>query len=272
MSGLLQHPAKDLALMSIYQYVIAICYMTIKSIGNIGSARVAYYLGGKAAKSAQLSAWVAFSLALSIAVFQSVILFIFRNKIGYVFSNDEDVVRTFGSSLAYVLCVYVIADGAQGGFSGVLNGMGRQSVAGPVAWTCYYLVALPISVLCSGVFGVGLPLQVLGLTIGIAIGTWLHASIYAVIVCRTDWNMQVQIATARLELERSPTKIQNEGSHTVDDSLQPTKKIIKQTIVEDEQPLLNRENVHIIDMGSRVDEVEMVLLAEDAIRDKDDLV
>ena len=201
MSGLLKDPAKELAAMSIYQYVIGICYITVKSLAVVGSSRVAFYLGRKDGRGAEMAAWVTFFLAVTVAIVQSVVLFVFRKEIGYLFTTDEDVIVLFGSSLAFVLCVYVIADGAQGGMTGVLGGMGKQGVAGPVAWLCYYVIALPVSVLCSGVFGVGLSLQVLGLTIGIAVGTWLHAGIYTYIVCHVDWEEQVQISIERLRHE-----------------------------------------------------------------------
>jgi MATE family multidrug resistance protein len=187
--------------MAIYNYTIGICYVTVRSLSVVGSSRVAYYLGRKDARGAEAAAWVAFFLSVTAASMQSVILLMFRKEIGLLFTTDEDVLELFGSSLAFVLAVYVIADGAQGGMTGVLGGMGKQGVAGPVAWLCYYMVALPISVLCSGVFGVGLSLQVLGLTIGILAGTWLHAGIYIYMVCRVDWEEQVQISVERLRLE-----------------------------------------------------------------------
>lgn len=205
MAGLLRSPAKSLAAMSVYQYVIGICYITVKSLAGVGSSRVAFYLGRKDPVGAEVAAWVTFYLALSVASLQSIVLLTFRNQIGYLFTTDEDVIKLFGSSLAFVLAIYVIADGAQGGMTGVLNGTGKQGVAGPVAWLCYYMVALPVSVLCSGVFGIGLSLQVLGLTIGIAVGTWLHAGIYTYIICKMDWDEQVHLSVERLRREHGPS-------------------------------------------------------------------
>lgn len=191
------HADKSLAAMAIYQYMIGICYILPKSVGTVSSSRVGYHLGNQDVTSARLSTYISFLFALCIGIFQSLLIFLCRKEIGYIFTNEIEVVELIGNSLMYVLCIYVIADGIQGVLSGVLNGMGRQQLAGPVVFLCYYIFGIPIAYyLGTDSYG-GFGLHVLGLTIGVTAGTWLHGVVYTYIVYTTDWKEQVFIANQR---------------------------------------------------------------------------
>lgn len=196
LSGTFSHPEQELAAMSVYQYMISICYILPRSLATVGSCRVGHFLGEGDAPRAKVASLVSPILSLLQSVGVSMLLIGFRRDVAYIFTNDQGVNKMVGESLIYVLAVYVVADSVQGALTGVLSGMGRQGIAGPVVFFCYYLIGLPTAyMLASTKHGMGL--GVLGLTLGVAVGTWIHAAVYIVILQRTDWSQEVQRAQSQ---------------------------------------------------------------------------
>lgn len=93
--------------------------------------------------------------------------------------------------------------------------MGRQSLAGPVVFLCYYIIGIPLAWFL-GSYHPGLGLGVTGLTIGIAAATWLHAGLYLIILCTTDWEVQIMNARDRLSAGTSTVKWMPVNSDDVD--------------------------------------------------------
>ena len=61
---------------------------------------------------------------------------------------------------------------------------------------CYYLFGIPLAWYLGS--DIGYSLGVFGLTIGIAIGTWVHAGLYMGIIYCTNWESEVEKAKARV--------------------------------------------------------------------------
>lgn len=200
-SGLLSDPETQIAAMSIFLYLVMACWQLVKSISTVAAARVGFFLGADQPERAALVTYTALGMSVSIAAAQVVAVLLFREDIAYVFTSDERVAGIVSQSLLFILAFYALADGVQGTLAGVLNGMGRQQLAGPVVFVCYYLVGIPAAALLSGVFGVGLHLQVEGLCLGITAATWLHAALYSGIVHRTSWAERAGCAQQRLTAE-----------------------------------------------------------------------
>ena len=58
---------------------------------------------------------------------------------GHMFTSDKQVVALI-SSLMPILGVYVVVDGLQASLTGIIKGMGRQRIAGPIVLVAYYVV------------------------------------------------------------------------------------------------------------------------------------
>ena len=105
-----------------------------------------------------------------------------RYTIGRIFTSDEQVVRLVGS-LAPIFAAYVISDGMQAALTGVIKGVGKQYIAGPIVVFSYYGVAIPVStVLALDLHGRGLGMGVKGLCIGTLVGTIVHMLCFMVVV------------------------------------------------------------------------------------------
>jgi len=83
------------------------------------SARVSNALGAGSPRSAQVSAYASMTLAATKAILISSIIFANRQTLGYVFSNEQDVVD-YVTHMAPLLSLSVILDCLHGTLSGLL--------------------------------------------------------------------------------------------------------------------------------------------------------
>jgi len=144
LSGTLPNPETNVAAMSIYQSSNSMCYMLPTGFQITSNIRVGNELGANNPTAARNSAWVATLLGFISSVFCGSILITQRKKWGYIFTNSDDVVLVL-SDLLVVLAVYVMADGTQGVLTGVIRGLGKQQLGGPVVLFSYYVIGIPLS-------------------------------------------------------------------------------------------------------------------------------
>lgn len=106
LSGTYGHPDIELAAMSVYQYMIGICFVLPKSFGVVASSRVGFYLGSRDGNAARIACTSAVFIIISVILVESLSIFMFRNQVTYMFTNDQSV-ATLVSSLMIVLSLYV---------------------------------------------------------------------------------------------------------------------------------------------------------------------
>lgn len=213
MAGLLPNPSLQIAAMSIYQNINSICFMFPSGFGVSGSSRVGNHLGADDAESAKTASIIAPLLAGSVSFAAGMLLVVFRNSFGYIFTSD-DAVNSNVSYLLLVLSLYVFADGVQSALTGVLKGLGKQGLAGPIVLFAYYGVGIPLSALLAFTWGYGL--GSLGLCVGVLVGTWVHMCIYIAVVSRVDWAVELVKTKDRLNSTKGPSTSGLSGD--VDDS------------------------------------------------------
>lgn len=151
------------------------------------------HVGAGKARVAKSSSIIAPALAFVGCAALSALVLPLRYSIGRIFTDDEQVVRLVGS-LAPIFAAYVISDGLQAALTGVIKGVGKQYIAGPIVVFSYYGVAIPMStVLALDLNGRGLGMGVSGLCIGTLVGTIVHMLCFMVVVYGyTD--MEVEVA------------------------------------------------------------------------------
>jgi len=233
LSGTFGNPDKELAAMSVYQYMISVCYVVPRSLATVASCRVGYFLGDGDAVKAKVASLITTTLSLLQSVGVSMLLIGFRHNVGFIFTNDPGVNKMVGDQLMFVLSIYVIADSVQGNLTGVLSGMGRQQVAGPVVLCCYYIIGIPVAYFLAS-YRYGMGLGVLGLTMGVTVGTWIHAGIYCYIVQQSDWIVEAE--RAKLQVAAATT-VATDG-----DSI-PTDVVYGPVASGDEESLVNESVV-----------------------------
>ncbi|KAI9464659.1 MATE efflux family protein [Boletus coccyginus] len=150
--------------------------------GVVTSNRIGNLIGAKTAIGARAAAHA--SALVSVLILQ---------QFGYLYSDDEDVVRVV-SQVMPLVASFQIADGLANSCGGVLRGQGRQHLGAFFNIIAYYVLALPIGITLA--FRQHLGLQ--GLWIGQVIGLFtLGISEYGVVCFGTDWNKEVEKGIAR---------------------------------------------------------------------------
>ena len=162
-----------------------------------------------------------------------------------LFSNDA----ALSSLIAQVLIVlsgYVIFDGSSALLGGVVKGVGKQLIATPIVFFSYYAVGLPLAAL----FAFKLKWGVMGLCLGMLVGTAVHAICFFVLVWFMDWNLEAHKAAARVskrvgetmeglivdqqdkdedDLEEEEREAENTGLLTLEDVMAPEESQSKET-------------------------------------------
>ncbi|KAK9325414.1 mate-domain-containing protein [Lipomyces orientalis] len=162
-------------------------------IGVAASTRVGNLLGERRGRAARRAAYTATLLGSSIGAGIMFVMLLMRSYYGKLFSDDLDVIRETAEVIPYV-AVFQIADGINASCSGSLRGMGRQHIGAFINSAAYYVLALPLGIYLA-FHGKGLP----GLWMGQCIALYIAGSLEFTVVMRTNWQVEVEKALARLD-------------------------------------------------------------------------
>jgi MATE family multidrug resistance protein len=179
-----------LAAQTILLNVGAFLYFIPLGLSVAATTRIGNCLGARHAKIAKNISKSAFLLVLIIATFNSLLVFSTRHQLGYLFSNDENVVRIVGDVFPLV-ALFQFNDGLACVGSGVLRGCGRQKFGAAVSIVGYYVFALPLAMLFAFYFN----LELLGLWIGLTVGIVFVSGVDTIYALRfIDWGEEVKRA------------------------------------------------------------------------------
>ncbi|KAL0383352.1 UNVERIFIED_CONTAM: protein DETOXIFICATION 24 [Sesamum calycinum] len=172
--------------------------------------RVANELGRGDAKAVIFSIKVLLCTSVLIGILCWILCIVFGNKIGYLFSNDEEVAKTV-SDLSLLLAFSILFNSIYPVFSGVAVGAGLQATVAIVNVVCFYLIGLPIGL----VLGYSTHLQVKGLWIGMLCGVITETLALSFLMWRTNWDEEVLKASARLKrwYLKSPEEAAHQSDH-----------------------------------------------------------
>ncbi|XP_077247628.1 protein DETOXIFICATION 20-like [Tasmannia lanceolata] len=160
---------------------------------SAASVRVANELGRGDPKAAIFAIKVVSSTSISVGVVFFVLFLALGNVISYAFSSSVEVAKEV-SSLSVLLSFSILLNSVQPVLTGVALGAGWQSIVAYVNIGCYYVIGMPLGIL----LGYLTSLQVKGIWIGMMLGIAAQTLVLICITGRTDWSIQVQKASARL--------------------------------------------------------------------------
>ncbi|XP_061351424.1 protein DETOXIFICATION 14-like [Gastrolobium bilobum] len=198
LSGLLPNPELETSVLSICLSTTTTIYTIPESIGSAASTRVSNALGAGSPQAARLSASAAMTLAASEALLVSLIIFACRQVLGYVFSNEQEVVD-YVTDIVPLLSLSVIVDTLHGTLSGIARGCGWQHIGAYVNLGAYYVLGIPIAI----ILGFLLQLRGKGLWGGIMIGAFCQTVTLSLITSCTNWEKQAMKARERIFQGRS---------------------------------------------------------------------
>ncbi|KAL1196398.1 Protein DETOXIFICATION 27 [Cardamine amara subsp. amara] len=156
--------------------------------------RVANELGAGNGKGARFATIVSVTQSLIIGLFFWVIIMLFHDQIGWIFSSSEAVL-TAVNKLSVLLAFTVLLNSIQPVLSGVAVGSGWQSYVAYINLGCYYCIGVPLGFIMGWVFKLG----VMGIWAGMIFGgTAVQTLILGFITIRCDWEKEAQKASARV--------------------------------------------------------------------------
>ncbi|XP_011070196.1 protein DETOXIFICATION 24-like [Sesamum indicum] len=171
-------------------------WMINSIFGIMGAAcvRIANELGRGDAKAAKFSIRVLMSTSVAIALFFWILCMAFSNKLGYLFTNEEEVAQTV-SDLSLLLAFTVLLGCIFPVLSGIAVGAGLQTKVALINLICFYVIGLPMGT----VLGYAIHLQVEGIWLGMNTGVVAQTLSLSFMVWRTNWDEEVSKTSARLK-------------------------------------------------------------------------
>ncbi|KAM0273878.1 hypothetical protein ACHAQH_008173 [Verticillium albo-atrum] len=164
-------------------------------LGVAASARLGNLLGAQKPQEARRAAHAAAILSVVLGTLVLVTLMATKDIFGRIFNDDERVVRLVADIMPYV-ALFQIADGLNGSCGGALRGMAKQHYGALINLVSYYGAALPGGIYLA-FHGWGLE----GLWIGQCVALYLVGTLEWLIVGRSKWELECQLALDRLEDE-----------------------------------------------------------------------
>ncbi|KAF8399057.1 hypothetical protein HHK36_014923 [Tetracentron sinense] len=187
MSGLLPNPQLETSVLSIILNTCALSFNISFGLGSSGSTRVSNELGAGQSQAARLAVRVVILMATIGGLFLGLTMIILRGTWGYLFSNEEEVVR-YVATMMPLLATSNFLDGIQCALSGVVRGCGWQKTGAFVNLGAYYLVGIPFSVFLTFVLHGGGK----GLWMGIICALFVQVLSFLLITLRTNWDQEVK--------------------------------------------------------------------------------
>ncbi|KAL8493544.1 hypothetical protein ACS0TY_024658 [Phlomoides rotata] len=166
------------------------------SLGLVGAAvvRVANELGRGNAKATKFSIKVLIITSLLISILFWILCLVFGNKLGYIFTNDEEVARTV-ADLSLLLAFSMLLNGIYPVLSGVAIGAGLQLKVAIINLVCYYVIGIPMGAVFAYVF----QLQVKGIWLGMITGVVTQTIAISFMTWKTNWDEEVFKTSVRLK-------------------------------------------------------------------------
>ncbi|WP_227935245.1 MATE family efflux transporter [Alkalihalobacillus deserti] len=120
----------------------SLVFMIPLSISMALTIVVGFSVGGKKFKAARQYSLLGVLGGIGILIIGSVFLFVFREPIAYLYTQDRQVVLLAGQF--FILAIfYQISDGAQSGLQGVLRGYKDVKIPFIIAFISYWIVGIP---------------------------------------------------------------------------------------------------------------------------------
>jgi MATE family multidrug resistance protein len=185
---------RQLASQSILTTTASLVFQTPFALSVAQSTRIGNLVGANLPGPAKIACRTGLVFGAALALFFSLTLFLARDHIGLLFTNDKKTVALVAEVLP-LMSLFVIFDTMGAVAGGVLRGMGRQRIGALVNLPSYYVIALPIGLVLAFKTSLGLT----GIWIGLTIALLLVCAVEIAVILRCDWETLVEEAQAALE-------------------------------------------------------------------------
>ncbi|PKK61324.1 MATE efflux family protein [Rhizophagus irregularis] len=176
--------------------IVLLFFQLPRSISVATSNRVGNLLGEGLISKAKITVNISLILAFISATCSATGILIFRDSLGYLFTNKEEVIKLTATILP--LCALFQPSDAIGIIGGgILRGQGRQKVISIIYLSAYYKFALPVGLLLAFKFN----FELVGLWSGVTGGSILMGIGIFTAVITTNWEWEVEECKRRIKVD-----------------------------------------------------------------------
>ncbi|CAN1157354.1 Protein DETOXIFICATION 34 [Linum perenne] len=194
LTGHLEDPVIAVGSLSICMNINGWEGMLFIGINAAISVRVSNELGSGHPRATKYSVIVTCTESLLIGLCSAGLILATREDFAVIFTSSPDMQKAV-AKLAYLLGITMVLNSIQPVISGVAVGGGWQAVVAYINLFCYYVVGLPLGFL----LGYKTSLHVKGIWLGMIFGTFLQTLILICMICKTNWNKEVEQASERMK-------------------------------------------------------------------------
>ncbi|XP_013969125.1 multidrug and toxin extrusion protein 2 isoform X6 [Canis lupus familiaris] len=179
----------DLSSQAIIYELATIVYMIPLGLSNAVCVRVGTSLGAADTVQAKRSAISGMLCTVGTSLVVGMLLSILKNKLGHIFTNDEEVIALVNEVLP-IYIVFQLFEAICCVYGGVLRGTGKQAFGALANAVMYYVIGLPLGIVLTFVVRMG----IMGLWLGMLACGLLAAAAFAVYTARMDWKLAAEEA------------------------------------------------------------------------------
>nr|XP_055161013.1 multidrug and toxin extrusion protein 2 isoform X2 [Nyctereutes procyonoides] len=179
----------DLSSQAIIYELATIVYMIPLGLSNAVCVRVGTALGAADTAQAKRSAISGMLCAVGTSLVVGMLLSVLKNKLGHIFTNDEEVIALVNKVLP-IYIVFQLFEAICCVYGGVLRGTGKQAFGAIANAVMYYVIGLPLGIVLTFV----VRMRIMGLWLGMLACGLLAAAAFAVYTARMDWKLAAEEA------------------------------------------------------------------------------
>lgn len=147
----------------------SLLYMMPLSISMALTIVIGFEIGAARYKDAREYSWIGISMALTMSLVLSTILFLFREPVASVYTKDHEVMMLTSHFLIYAI-FFQISDALQAPIQGILRGYKDVNVTFAMSLVSYWILGLPIGYFFAKYTDMGAFGYWIGLISGLALG------------------------------------------------------------------------------------------------------
>lgn len=147
----------------------SLLYMIPLSISMALTIVIGFEIGAARYKDAKEYSWIGISMALTMSLVLSTILFLFREPVAFLYTKDHEVMMLTSHFLIYAI-FFQISDALQAPIQGILRGYKDVNVTFAMSLVSYWILGLPIGYFFVKFTDMGAFGYWIGLISGLALG------------------------------------------------------------------------------------------------------
>ncbi|XP_058415631.1 multidrug and toxin extrusion protein 2 isoform X1 [Diceros bicornis minor] len=211
----------DLSAQAVIYEVATVVYMIPMGLGMAVCVRVGTALGAADTVQAKRSAISGVLCTVGTWLVVGTLLSIVKNKLGRIFTNDEEVIALVNEVLP-IYIIFHLFEAICCAYGGVLRGTGKQAFGAIVNAIMNYVVGLPLGIILTFV----VRMRIMGLWLGMLACVLLTAAALVIYTARMDWKLAAEEAQKHAGVQQQQSAESTENAAGTAPRLGPEEAVV----------------------------------------------